>query len=331
MQQYILKKEDFGKFVDLVSNNYDFFAPVKEDEKKVISRTKYELINDYRKINLSQNTMLPVKYFFFDKKETLFYYDSENVIDPKIKIKKRILFGLRKCDLNGIYHQDLVFLDENEDPFYKYRREQTTLIGFHCKEGDSYCFCNSFPLKDDIQDIMVFDKGNYYIFEVNTDKGKSVIDLVGELVSKTQNILTDEDRKTKNIKELKKTDIKDIFKNNIWKELSEKCLSCGACTNLCPNCHCFTILDESNLDLKTGERFRVPASCQLRSFTRVAGDHVFRESRVSRYKHRIYHQIQYFRERHGVIFCTGCGRCIRGCPTKIDWVEGINNTINNQN
>ena len=62
----------------------------------------------------------------------------------------------------------------------------------------------------------------------------------------------------------------------------------------------------------------------LPEFTRVAGDHVFRKDREGRFKHRIYHQLDYYKDKYGEFLCTGCGRCIEGCPTRIDFVPIIN-------
>ena len=123
---------------------------------------------------------------------------------------------------------------------------------------------------------------------------------------------------------LNSLDIKDFYYSQNWKKGVNECISCGACNFLCPTCHCFTVEDEVEFNLKDGKRIRKQASCQLKSFTRVAGDHIFRDSKEARFKHRIYHQIQYFKERHDIVMCTGCGRCIRGCPAKIDWVNIIN-------
>jgi len=47
-------------------------------------------------------------------------------------------------------------------------------------------------------------------------------------------------------------------------------------------------------------------------------------TREDRFKHRIFHQLQYFKDRHGMNLCTGCGRCIRGCPTRINFVKILN-------
>jgi sulfhydrogenase subunit beta (sulfur reductase) len=325
-EQYQLQKEVFADFVHAVMKSHDFIAPVSVDDNKLYSRSTYKKIVSPDQIDLAHNTRFPLKYFFFDKKEILFSYDENKVQDPVLKIKPRVFFGVRYCDLNGVYHQDMVFLDKNPDPFYKKRRDASILIGLHCEEGDKYCFCNSVELKYDFHDLLFFDKGDYYIIEVGSKKGKILLKhkAIEKMLKKVRNKISNEDREIINHKHLKSTDIKDIYKYKDWEQLAETCLSCGACNILCPNCHCFTIKDEPSIDLKSGKRIRVPAACQLRSFTRVAGDHIFRETRVSRYKHRIYHQIVHFKERHGVQFCTGCGRCIRECPTRIDWVKFIN-------
>jgi sulfhydrogenase subunit beta (sulfur reductase) len=322
--QYQLQKEVFSDFVNLIMGSYDFIAPVSIDENKLHSRSTFKKINSPDQIDLEKNTRFPLKYFFFDQKEVLFEYKGQKIIDPKIDIKKRVFFGVRHCDLNGVYHQDIVFLNNEPDPFYKKRRNASILIGLQCDEGDKYCFCNSMNIRHDYHDLLFFDKGNFYIIEVGSKKGRDFIKKYDSLLKKVRGKIDPQDREIINHKSLNQTKIKEIYKDKEWEELSRKCLSCGACNNLCPNCHCFTIKDEPNLDLVSGRRVRIPASCQLRSFTRVAGDHIFRETRVSRFKHRIYHQVQHFKERHGIQFCTGCGRCIRECPTKIDWVDFIN-------
>jgi ferredoxin len=37
--------------------------------------------------------------------------------------------------------------------------------------------------------------------------------------------------------------------------------------------------------------------------------------------------MEYFRDRYGVSLCTGCGRCIAYCPTRIDWVDIVNRMV----
>ncbi|MBN1157053.1 4Fe-4S dicluster domain-containing protein [Candidatus Woesearchaeota archaeon] len=295
----------------------DVVAPVKTD------KSRFQRIENPDDIWLDENTDFPIKKFFFSNREVLFEFSGNKVKNPSLELKDTVYFGVRRCDLNGIMHQDMVFLDDNPDPFYKARRDNSILFGLHCKEGDEYCFCNSVGLKD-FFDLMMYDKGNHYLIESGTEKGLVFLDEFKKFFEETAEMISDNDRKIKNNKKLSTTNIKYMYGNESWEDLAKTCLSCGACNLLCPNCHCFTIQDEIDFDLKSGRRVRVPAACQSKGFTRVAGDHIFRETRVSRFKHRIYHQIQYFKERHNEIFCTGCGRCIRGCPVRIDWVKKIN-------
>lgn len=326
MKQYLLNKKRFDRFFKAVVKSYDFIAPVRGDPTKQDSKSMFSKVKDSKEIFLGKiTTYFPAKYLFFDKKEVMFEFKGNKIIDPKLKLRQRVIFGLRRCDLNGIKHQDIVFIEEAKevDPFYKKRRDASLLIGYHCKEGDEYCFCNSVELVD-FFDLMFYDKGKKYVVEVGSVKGKEFIEKYRKYFKETGEVITEEDRKIVNYKKLDSVHIKEIYYRPEWKELSKKCLSCGACNHLCPNCHCFDIYDEVDFDLKTGRRVRVPESCQLKPFTRVAGDHIFRESRLARFRHRIYHQIEYFRDRHNIIFCTGCGRCIRGCPVRIDWVKGIN-------
>ncbi|RMF05719.1 hypothetical protein D6764_03985, partial [Candidatus Woesearchaeota archaeon] len=145
-----------------------------------------------------------------------------------------------------------------------------------------------------------------------------------DFFEETTLIISDEMRITKNADHLKNTNLKGHFKDDDWEMGSKICFSCGACNFLCPTCFCFELKDEVNIDMKSGRKVRVPSGCQLKHFTRVAGEHFFRPDRLSRFKHRIYHQMVYFKEVHGVTLCTGCGRCIRGCPVRINWLRIAN-------
>jgi len=322
MQQFALKKTDFEKFFNDTIKNYEFISTVKENKSKNINRPYFKKITDQNDIYLKKKSYFPVKNFFFHKDETIFEFDKDKLKETIPKVDPTVYFGLRRCDLNGIWHQDIVFLGENADPYYKARRDASLLIGYHCKEGDDYCFCNSFPLTD-FFDLMFYEKEDYYGIEIGSKKGEEFI-RSSKLFKEKKGFITENDKKIKNSKKLNTLEMKKHYHDKIWKKGSDKCVSCGACNFLCPNCHCFDFKDEVDFSLTKGKRVRNPASCQLRSFTRVAGDHIFRDSRLARFKHRIYHQIQYFKDRHNVIFCTGCGRCIEGCPNKIDWVDIIN-------
>ncbi|MCK5224551.1 4Fe-4S dicluster domain-containing protein, partial [Candidatus Calescamantes bacterium] len=113
----------------------------------------------------------------------------------------------------------------------------------------------------------------------------------------------------------------------VWDEIGEKCVSCGNCTNVCPTCYCFDIIDDINLDLNTGTRTRVWDSCQNGSFAEVAGGENFREDRGERQRHRLNRKFNYPVSKFRRYFCTGCGRCTRACVAGIDLKETINALI----
>ena len=56
---------------------------------------------------------------------------------------------MRLCDANAIDILDKLYLDpEYPDPYYKAKRDATTIIGLNCeKEIDEYCFCGSMDLQ----------------------------------------------------------------------------------------------------------------------------------------------------------------------------------------
>ena len=97
---------------------------------------------------------------------------------------------------------------------------------------------------------------------------------------------------------------------------SEKCLACGACTYLCPTCHCFNITDEQGTT--RGERVRSWDSCMFTHFTLEASGHNPRSLKSQRLKNRVGHKFIWYPEAHGEPACTGCGRCIRHCPVSVD-------------
>ena len=121
--------------------------------------------------------------------------------------------------------------------------------------------------------------------------------------------------------------LEESYASEVWTELGEKCLACGNCTNVCPTCYCFDLVDEPELDLTTGRRSRIWDSCQSETFAKVAGGESFRASRSDRQQHRFQRKFHYPVNRYGRIFCTGCGRCSRTCMAGIDLKATLNALI----
>lgn len=313
-----LKKKLLNPLLLEINKNSEVYAPIKREI------TKFELLEDPNLINFSENSYFPIKEHFFKKEEVLFKFTNNRLTQISKTPPKKVFLGVRRCDLNAIKHQDFIFIEQHKDPYYKKEREKTLLIGYHCNKPPSkYCFCESMNLID-FYDLMLFDKGTYFIIDAKTKNGKKFLKKYKKFFEKTNYKLKEKDKHIKTRK-LKKTDISNLYNHKNWKKGVNLCLSCAACTEMCPTCYCHEIHDRVSIhNPKKGERIRCWSSCQLKDFTKVAGGHVFRENREHRFKHRIYHQIQYFKEKNNTFLCTGCGRCISGCPTRIDWVKLIN-------
>jgi len=306
--QKIIKKSEFQDFIKSLMRKYEVYAPFNRGISK-FEKIKNE--EDIKEIYLESLTIVPPKQILIPESQELFEFNGK----PKEKKEKvkRVIFGLRSCDLNAIEILDSVMKDSQ----YIQRRKNMILIGLHCEEPDECCFCNSMNKTQGKSDLFFYPVKDRYYVSVNSKEGMKLVKNypdANKLYIKS----------IKNYKTLKNKDIERNYKNKIWKTAVEKCLSCGACTVYCPTCNCFDIQDELDINLKTGKRIRKQASCQLKSFSEVAGGKVFRESRESRFKHFVYHKIVYYKKRYGREMCVGCGRCLRVCPTKIDWVEIIN-------
>ncbi len=312
---YFIKKRDLFKLLDKLKKSYEVIAPVKRDIHR------YEPIKSADEIDLNFiNTTYPLKKWFLPAKGELFNF-SGSKISAKTSSKKRILFAVRPCDVNALLRMDKLFLDEYVDSYYKSRRQNTILIALNCSIPGDNCFCTSLGTHklDKGFDLLLTETKAGYIVQLGSEKGRKLIDT--KLFTKTTKI---PEIKLKCNKKLTKSDVlklKVSFYHSIWKDEAENCLSCGACTMTCPTCGCFRIVDSPCITINCGSRNREWTSCQLKNFTVVAGGHSFREDRAARLKNRIYHQLEYFKDKFGINMCVGCGRCITNCPTKIDMTQ----------
>ncbi len=315
----ILKKSELNGFLESLLKRGDLFAPVDTD---MVRFQKISSLEDIKSIDFRGHAFFPPKKYFLPNKEELFLIKKGKLKEQKIKLKEQFIFNVRLCDLNAISILDKIYLDpEYVDPYYLIKREKTTLIGLNCKkEIDEYCFCGSMDLQRDY-DLLLHERKDHYYVDVRTDKGMKLVKHLPD----SEPFLPPLPRTSKVLEE---KDLNNFFADKWWEGDDEQCVGCQRCTNLCPTCFCFDIQDEVELsDLTSGRRLRIIDSCHSPDFTRVAGEHDFRKTRLQRYRHRIMHKLQYYKDRFNRSMCTGCGRCIRFCHSEIDFVSTINNNF----
>jgi len=333
MDTLLLQKDKLKDFLRSL-DGATLIAPVSRS-----GRTRFEEIDnlDAAGLDLDDYTASPKKVMF-PQTEALFSFakagDAVAFTEPQAGAE-RVVFGIRPCDAKSFVILDRLFNQDLEDPYYKKRRETTTLIGLACKEPTNRCFCPSVggsPSGTEGLDVLFTDTGDAYYVEGISKKGEALLEKAKKVFSRAKK--EDKTKKEKAAKaslekicrsvDLKKLyeDMPSVFADGIWSDIGNKCIGCGICTYNCPTCHCFDIQDEGTLS--EGRRIRVWDACMYPEFTLHASGENPRHDRGARIRNRMYHKFCYYPQNLGYIACVGCGRCIELCPVNEDLIEILN-------
>ena len=327
MKRGKIDKSDLGKLLMAVSETAMLVGPASD--RTGVSLTELQPGTD-TSIDLDyDNFILSPKLWFFPRSEVIAAGDGGALAEVPLCETPTVLFGLRPCDVAALELLDKIFLDEAYiDPYYRSRREQTTIISLACNEPGMACFCTSVggnPAGTTGADVIVFDLGDSLLFEAASDKGEAFLANHEKLL--TTPAANDDAAKAKLIADAEgklrpvKTDglaakLSELFDAPVWEAIGERCVGCGTCTYLCPTCHCFGLYDE-----KSGanvQRIRVQDACMFPQFTLEASGHNPRETQGARVRQRVMHKFSYTVDNVGETFCVGCGRCVSQCPVNID-------------
>lgn len=340
MQYVILKRENFNDFIFKLTKMQKVVAPVY----KGYNNFAFEEVSSGEQISVKYiPTILPPKKYFMPQYENLIEFDISNGLEAEavLEYEPITLFGVHTCDLAGIQCLNVVFSERPKDYNYLMRKSKIDIIGMECNEYcDEYASCAlvSSNLPNGGYDLFFTDLGDFFIVHVNTISGEKIVEGTGAF----EKAADSHKEALKKLREKKKTIFKNeipieqrnipelfdrAFASKVWKDLEDKCLACGNCTNVCPTCYCFDIRDDVDLSLKQGVRYRVWYSCQLEPFAKLAGGVNFRKERSARQRHRYYRKFRYQIDKFSRFFCTGCGRCSRTCMAGIRLKETLNALI----
>jgi len=285
-------------------------------------------------VDLDHFSSLSAKDMVLPRTEKLFGYtyafgggapDGEHiVIEPAEPAAAAVLFGARACDAKAIEVLDALFNNPKgkgyNDPQYQARRQGLTVITLACTTCDDACFCSSLgngTSEKAGSDVILYPVEGGLLAEGVSGKGE---ELLADPVFEESELAPPPLAETARIEGLAglREKLPRIFDDmDFWQKVSERCISCGFCTYACPTCHCFNIHDETQGD-REGERLRSWDACMFALYTQETSGHNPRPTLAHRYRNRINHKFSYYPGNQGEILCTGCGRCIRGCPAGLD-------------
>jgi ferredoxin len=319
-----LQKKGLLELLKKLSSYYQVIIP-KGDENYFFERLKENFtFNKYR-------TVHSLRQFFFPSIEEIDTYFEK---DSK-KYNPFCIVGAKNCDLHSLKVQNCVFLEDEPDLRYKFMYENNLVISSDCTSFKEVCFCLALDIKpypEEFFDLNISQLEEGYLIEIGSQKGEKIIEENKNLFEEAkENYLNEkEEERRKIIDKLKlhlesqnlpsKNDLYNLIKNNyeseIWHEESLRCVECGACIMNCPTCHCFLIFDTKKEDKFI--RARTWDGCQYKNFAKVAGGANPLKFREYRLRNRYIKKFEFFPDRYNLYACTGCGRCIEGCPAKID-------------
>lgn len=332
MDSFVVGEGELRGWLDNLIKQNEVIAPVKQQ-----NFTKFSKVSSVDEIVWNgPQTVIPPKEFMYPQTETLvnYRYQGEEIkVEGENFSKSQILFGVHPCDLNAIYFMDQVWAEKNLDENYLAKRRAVILIGVECL---SPCLPEAFCLRmggldpKGRFDLFLTNLGKSFLIEVATEKGKKLLEELKKKEAKAADLkkLSAVRKKRDKLFDKKQAklspkykDLPMVMKGNynspLWEERGRRCYGCGSCNMVCPTCYCFDVLDYMHINLSEGRRIRTWDGCMLEEFAKVASGENFREDRSQRLRHRTYRKLLYLFEKWGESFCTGCGRCVKACLTKI--------------
>ncbi|MEZ0360949.1 MAG: 4Fe-4S dicluster domain-containing protein [Hydrogenobacter sp.] len=352
------KKERLREIFERLKSDYIIIAP-----KVINGAILYDKVDNFDELPFGYRDYQKAGYYRLEKldtKEFFTYTHPVNSIksfihppeltfmrmekkETKVKFSydlpkgKYAFFDVRACDLKSLKILDEVFMDKNifPDPYYKSLRDDIFVVAVNCTYATDVCFCDTLssgPEAKEGFDLCLTEIEEGFLVEVGTERGAKLLEGI-YLEEADDDKSSKKQEKINSLKVRKEVLPEDLpqrlysaMEHPFWDEVAKRCLACANCTQVCPTCFCFDILEVNDIDLNRSCRVRVWDSCFSPSFATL---HKFnlRESIMSRYRQWLMHKFAYWIDQFGTFGCVGCGRCVTWCPVGIDLLESVKSLL----
>lgn len=338
-EKYI-SRQNLKRLLDALLSNCTLIAPAACYGDVIFKQVESagDIVFDYT------NALNSAKDYLLMNDEPLFRYNLNTPGSNACNLPKTVvsggggivIFGSRPCDTKAVGLLDNFFSRNFDDPQYSKKRGNTIIITLACRSLGQECFCTSTesgPYLDGGYDVQLVDIGSGFFVEAGSSKGRDFVKRFSGLLDNA-----DTDKKKKKQEAVRKAissknkdfDLGKVYNNlsglkippQFWKDLGQRCQSCGGCLLICPACSCFYVV-EKKTDDKTWQRVRSLDACYYEGFTRMAGGYNPVSSRTAMMERKFYHKMWQQPDEFKQAGCTGCGRCNQICPGNINWLEAL--------
>ncbi|MDR2504098.1 MAG: 4Fe-4S dicluster domain-containing protein [Deltaproteobacteria bacterium] len=336
-QSKFVSRDALSEFLAELSARFRVWAPRREGMEGA-GAVMYRPFDQAAGVELDKKPTESAKRVLFPPAEALFRFRRET--DGGLSLESppdpgpTLIFGLPPCDARGFLIFDPVYAGSGtagraQDTYYLRRRSKTVLIARACSRVLSTCFCHwvgGGPAGSEGADVLALEADDGFVLEAVTPAGAELLEGKALRPAGDKAVKAAEQSRAsaqKNmlpapgISEAPEALRRRFDDAPFWRDEAAHCLSCGACTYLCPTCYCFNMTDEGAGT--SGIRLRSWDACMAPLFTLEASGHNPRPDKAARLKNRIGHKFSYYPSLHGQRFaCVGCGRCIKSCPSGVD-------------